>query len=194
MLPLISSNLFWALFWAKICIEKSVVLKRSFPESSTVAPAKEHLLAMSFSHLSAFCVSSCGGGPLHHYYPGLLFGPEEAVARLPPSRPPRGDSRRRSRPEPGLQCAAGAAVAHPAVLLPLRCGHAARYRSAAQPLDTRTHIFTQTNDFLKFIFISVADPWHFGVDPDHRPSRCQKKTNLQKKIFLWKYFYIIFQW
>ncbi len=69
------------------------------------------------------------------------------------------------------------------------------------------------------IKISVADPWHFGVDPDrsmhltnvsgcgygsgcgsfyfhHWPSRCQQTTN-KKKVFLhitfWRYFYIIFQ-
>ncbi len=57
---------------------------------------------------------------------------------------------------------------------------------------------------------SVADPWHFGVDPDpdsdpgsgsfyfrHWPSRCQQRTNFLTQVFLlmtfWSYIYIIFK-
>jgi hypothetical protein len=83
-----------------------------------------------------------------------------------------------------------------------------------------------TKGFIKFQkqipLFSVADPWHFGVDPDpdprihaswlldpdpdpgsgpcyfrHWPSRCQQKTNFLTQYFLiitfWSYIYTIFQ-
>ena len=85
----------------------------------------------------------------------------------------------------------------------------------------KTSMLIFANLFLGYVHVetSVADPWHFGVDPDpclwlmdsdpdpdpvsgswyfrHWPTRCQQKTNFLTKFFLlitfWSYIYIIFQ-
>ncbi len=90
-------------------------------------------------------------------------------------------------------------------------------RRSTRPFSSRWYFCQVIADLWftsRFLFFSVADPWHFGVDSDpdsdpdpdpgseycnfrHWPSRCQQKTNFLTQFCLfitfWSYIYIIFQ-